>query len=126
MPPKKAKPASPPLLEDLIRALQDESVVTTLDAFSDNRLAAMTVKIADLKMTNFKQSRELLAANQRIEVLEAYSHRADIIITICLVFVCRGSDSFSVCWCPPADHARSSSLFDIRHSTHWIFRKFAI
>ena len=40
----------------------------------------MTAEITDLKVTNVKLSRELLAANQRAAALEAYSHRADIII----------------------------------------------
>ena len=80
MPPKKEN-STPTLLEDLIQALQDESVVAALDAIFDKRLTAMTTEITDLKATNVKLSREFVAVNQRVEALEAYSHRADIITT---------------------------------------------
>ena len=77
MPPKK----DPSVLEELIRALQDDAVLAAIDAIFDKRLLAMSAEIAEFKTDNLGLRRDLIAANQRIEALEAYSKRPDIIIT---------------------------------------------
>ena len=77
MPPKK----DPSVLEELIRALQDDAVLAAIGTIFDKRLLAMSAEIAELKTDNLGLRRDLIAANQRIEALEAYSKRPDIIIT---------------------------------------------
>ena len=84
MPPKKVQPASGPssslLLEDFVRALQDPAVVVALGDIFDKRVAAMTETITELRSDNNNLHRSLAAAERRIEALEAYSMRPDIII----------------------------------------------
>ena len=77
MPPKK----DPSVLEELIRALQDNAVLAAIGAIFDKRLSTMSTEIAELKTDNLGLRRNLIAANQCIEALEAYSKRHDIIIT---------------------------------------------
>ena len=85
MPPKKdlQTGASTGLLtiDDLVRALQDEAVVAALGAILDKRIAVMEDTINELRTDNNNVRRELVAANQRIESLEAYSMRPDVIIS---------------------------------------------
>ena len=85
MPPKKDQPAggpsSGPLLEDLVRALQDPAVVVALGDIFDKRVAAMAETITELRSDNNNPQRSLAAAERRIEALEAYSMRPDIIIS---------------------------------------------
>ena len=61
----------PNVLEELIRALQDEAVLAAISAIFDKRLLAMSAEIAELKMDNLGLRRDLIAANQRIEALQA-------------------------------------------------------
>ena len=48
MPPKK----DPSVLEELIRALQDDAVLAAIGAIFDKRLLAMSAEIAELKTDN--------------------------------------------------------------------------
>ena len=74
MPPKK----DPSILEELIRALQDDAVLAAIGDIFGKRLLAMSAEIAELKTDNLGLRCDLIAANQRIEALEAYSKHAGL------------------------------------------------
>ena len=65
MPPK----TDPNVLEEQIRAVQDDMVDPAVGAIFDKRLVAMSAEIADLKTDNLSLWRDLIAVNQRIEAL---------------------------------------------------------
>ena len=78
--------------------------MAALGAIFDKYLLVMT-EITDFKMINVKLSNELLAENQCIEALEAYSHHADIIMTG--MPMCSFAEAVSDSWSAgdqPAEH----------------------
>ena len=57
------------VLEELIRALQDDTVLAAIGAIFDKRLLAMSAEIPESKSDNLGLRRYLIAANQHIETL---------------------------------------------------------
>jgi hypothetical protein len=71
MPPK---PATGILIEDLVKALQDKAVLEAIGNIFDSKLKELSVQ-------NTKMKEDLRAAYDRIDALETYSKKPDLIIT---------------------------------------------
>ena len=82
MPPKQS------LVDELIIALRDQKVMEALATVLESKLLPLMETIADLKQDNTKKTEqiaalqhELKSANERIEALETYSRRDNLLIT---------------------------------------------
>jgi hypothetical protein len=84
MPPKKQSAGSADdfnLAVELVKALQDEAVIATIGALFDVRVCELLDSVSEVKSENALFKLNLIEANQKIDRLEAYSRRENLVIT---------------------------------------------
>lgn len=76
-----ASPRPASFVADFVKALQNSEVADALGAIFDKRLKEVLGTVAALEKDNTMLKRDLLAANVRIEQLEAHDRKSNLIIT---------------------------------------------
>jgi hypothetical protein len=74
-------PKSHAVLDDIVKALQDDAVLSAIGSIFDSKLKDLLHTLHEVKTENTQLRNDLNAANQHIEKLEAYSRRDNLIVS---------------------------------------------